>query len=465
MTESPALVEAPTQPVRRTDIPFFDKWTSFGTGVGIAIERERLEIALVNVRPAGVRVLDSLEILRYRERPAAEWGGEYTAFLAKNKLKQIPAVAVLPAREVVSRTLNVAGVSDKELDAAVHYQLDGLHPFPEEEATPSFARLAEPERQTVALGIARAAVINEYATFFEEAGIDLACLAPPAAVYYSALRILQRPPFDEFLAVRDLESSLEIYAETSTNPLFFVELEQESARAIAFAASQVRLPGGAEIGKLGAYLPFAESSQAISPLAYAAALTAALPRQSLALNLLPVERRKSYSPWRWVPTLSLLAAGALIAAALLYFQDFSNRRLVAALEAESQKLAPRVAQVRAAEAKRLAIQKKLESLDDFVRQPREDLDSLRELTRLIPPPTWISRLEMSRSAVTMMGETEQATEMLKLIDDSPLFGNTEFSAQVGRSAAGKEFFQIRTQREKPKPVPPPAVSSVPGAVR
>jgi Tfp pilus assembly protein PilN len=461
------IADTAIEPVRRVDISLWRRWTSFGTGVGIAIEPEHLEIALVSVRPQGIEIQDALEIARYRERPAAEWGAEYAAFLAKHKIKQTAAVAVLPAREVISRTLTLAGVGDGELDAAVRYQLDGLHPFPEDEASASFARLEEPNQETVAIGIARADAINEYATFFEEAGVDVAAFAAPAAAYYSALRILQRTPHDEFLAVRERETSLEIYAETKTNPLYFVELQQEAARAVAIAASQVRLPENAAEGKLGAFLPVAESKVAVSPLAYAAALNAALPRQCLAVNLLPVERRKTFSPWQWAPTLALLAAAIFVGVALYYFQEFSNRRLIAAMDAETQALAPRVAQVRDAEAKRLAIQRKLDSLNDFMRQPREDLDSLRELTRLVPPPAWLSRLEMNRASVTMMGETEQATEMLKIIDDSPLFGNTEFTAQVGRSAGNREVFQIRTQREKPKPVAPalsvPAASAATGA--
>ncbi len=450
-TETPAL--HPTQePVRRNDISLLRRWTSFGTGVGIAIEAERLEFALVSVRPQGIQVLDALEIQRYRERPAAEWGAEYAAFLSKHKIKHIAALAVLPAKEVISRTLTLAGVGDGELDSAVRYQLDGLHPFAEEEAASSYARLEEPHRECIAIGIARTDIINEYATFFEEAGVDLAGFATPASVYYSALRVLQRTPQDEFLAIRERESSLEIYAETKANPLYFVELQQEAARAIAIAASQVRLPEGGGEGKLAAYLPFAESKLAVSPLAYAAALNAALPRQCLAVNLLPAERRKAFSPWRWAPTLALLAAAIFVGVALYYFQDFSNRRLIAALDAEAQALSPRVAQVRSAETKRQAIQAKLDSLNEFSRQPREDLDSLRELTRLVPASAWMSRMEMSRGSVTMMGETEQATEILKIIDDSPLFANTEFTAQVGRAANNREVFQIRTQREKPKPV-------------
>jgi hypothetical protein len=460
-TATPIASEPVEQPVRRTNISLLRRWTSFGTGVGVSIGPENLEVVLVEVKPSGIRVLDAIEMPRYRERPAAEWGAEFAAFLQKHKLKHLAAVVVLPAREVVSRTLTLAGVADRELASAVQYQLDGLHPFPEGEVAFSFARLPHAPGGAVALGIARTEAVNEYATFFEEAGIDVAAFTTPAAAYYSALRILQLPPEEHFLATRQREDRLEIYAESATHPLYFVELEQESSRAIAMTISQVRLPAGTEPRKLAAQLPFAESTQPYTPLAYAAALAAALPRQSLAVNLLPEERRRVTSRWRWAPTLALLILAAAVAIALAFFQEYENRKLIAELEAESQRLAPRLARVKELEVRRQAAQRKLESFSRFVQHPKDDLDSLREVTRIVPLTAWITRFELTRNSATMSGEIEQAGEILRLIDDSPLFANTEFTAPFGRGATGREVFQIRSQREKPKSAAPAAPAGGP----
>ncbi len=449
---------------RRTHISLWRRWTSFGSGIGIAIEPGRLEVVLVEVRPQAIRVVDTLEILRYRERPASEWGAEYEAFLEKHKIKHLAAVAVLPSKDVVARVASVAGAKDNELEAAVRYQLDGLHPYPEEEIKFSFARLRAPERDRVAIAIAREAVINEYATFLEEGGVELASLVTPAAAYYSALRILQDPPQDRFLAVREKENAVEIYAETETHPLYFVELEQESSRAVAFAASQVRLPREESVQRIAALLPVAESSLVYGPCAFAAALMSAVPRQALGVNLLPVERRRVISPWRWVPTLVLLGLCILVGLALAYFQEFQQRDLLRRIEAENAKLAGTLSQVRQADATRDAARKRIEQLQDFARIPKDDLDTLRELTRVVPPSAWVSRLDMSRTHVTMMGEVETATEMLRILDDSPLLSNSEFLAQVGRSANNREIFQIRAQRERPKPgIPAPAAVPAAGA--
>jgi glutaredoxin-related protein len=72
------------------------------------------------------------------------------------------------------------------------------------------------------------------------------------------------------------------------------------------------------------------------------------------------------------------------------------------------------------------------------------------LSKLIEPPAWLQSLEMDRDTVTLAGEIEQAAPLLKLLDNSPYFQNSEFAGTIGR--AGKsETFRIRTAREGVKP--------------
>ncbi|MDX2268511.1 MAG: PilN domain-containing protein [Bryobacter sp.] len=434
--------------VRRTAIPLWKRWTSFGSGVGIAVVDGALEVVLAEVRPQGVEVVDALRLERIRERPAAEWGAEYDALLKKHKWQHVAAMVVLPAREVISRTVSLAGVGAKETDAALRYQLDGLHPFEEDRIAFGYGRLEAPHASTVAVGIAQAETMEEYATLFEEAGVDLAGFVTPAAAYYSALRVLQAPPADELLLVNEAEGALEIYAETASHPLFFVELPSGQPRAVEAAKSQVRFTGEGLSGKIAGCLPHAESAVVYSPLPFAAALVSALPKQALPLNLLPESRRRVTSRLQWVPTLVLVTLLALVVAGLLSFQEFENRRLIAELEAETAKLNPQLIQLRTADRELAAAKAKLANLEEFLRRPQTDLDSLKELTRILPPEAWVSRMEMTADTVSLMGEIDQATEILKLIDASPMFAETQFTSQIGRSTSGKEVFQVKAKRVK-----------------
>ena len=441
----------------QTAIPFFQKWRSFGTGLGVEIGPENLQVTLTVVRPAGIRILDTLEILRYRERPSAEWGADFQAFLDKHKITHLSATVVLPSGDCISRSLALPGVPDGELAAAVRYQLDGLHPFPEEEAAHSFSRLSAPHQSHLSLAIARIAVIEDYASLFDEAGIAVASFLTPAAAIYSAMRILQAPPAQQFLAVDEDESGLQLYAETKTFPIYCVRFPASSDRAISASSAQIRLPEDAPIARLASLLPQAEKLEISSPVAYAASLAGALPSQALSLNLLPVDRRKTSSPWRWVPTIVLLVLLMAIGLTLAYYQNYENQRLLGLLDGEIAKLQPRLANVRTLDSQIVAAQKKLDFLGTIADHPRQDLESLRELTRIMPATSFVSRMDMTRTDIGLVGEVDQSLELLKLLDSSPLLRDSEFSSPPSRNAQGKEIFQIRTKRELPtnQPSGPP----------
>lgn len=441
----------------RTEISFLRKWTSFGTGLGIEIGLSSLFVTLTKVRPNAIHVLDAMEILRYRERPAAEWGADFQSFLSKHKIRHLSATVVLPSADAVSRSLALPGVPDKELAAAVNYQLDGLHPFAEEEAAHSYSRLAAPHISTLAVAISRHAVIEDYATLFDEAGVAVAAFITPAAAIYSALRLMQLPPADAFLAVHEDDRGLLIYGETPTSPVYCVPFGQDLARALGASSSQIRLPAAAPAARLAALLPHALTHTLTPPLSYAASLVGALPRQSLKINLLPEARRKTISPWRWVPTFILLVGLMGLGLSLAYLQDYENRQLLTKLDAEIAKFKAPLAAAKTLEAQLADARKKIDFLRTIAAYPRQDLDSLRELTRLLPANSFVTRMDLTRTNVTLVGEIDQSAELLKLLDSSPLFKDSEFTSSPGRTPQGKEQFNIRSNREWP-PVTPAAVT-------
>ena len=85
-------------------------------------------------------------------------------------------------------------------------------------------------------------------------------------------------------------------------------------------------------------------------------------------------------------------------------------------------------------------------LDDFQKRSKADLDALNELTRLLAPPAWLNSLELTRAGANLSGEAEQAASLLKILDASPMFRNSEFTMGITR-IGGAEVFRVRTQRE------------------
>ena len=58
---------------------------------------------------------------------------------------------------------------------------------------------------------------------------------------------------------------------------------------------------------------------------------------------------------------------------------------------------------------------------------------LNELTRILPPQVWTNSIEIYPDNVVLAGEADQAAPLLKLLDSSPLFQNSDFALSVTRN--------------------------------
>ena len=424
--------------------PEIRKWVAFGTGVGIEITTTDLYVSVVRVRPSGARSLGRIVIANFRDRQANEWGGELSGFLKKLGCAHLAATVLLPRREVIVRTLNMPGVKDSDLNAAIGFQMDSLHPYPEDEGVPSFDRLSG--SANVLVGIARREVLERYRTLFAESGVKVGSFTFSAAAIYSSLRLLTNPP-KEFYCVGEAGSALEVYGESAARPVFSAVFDQPAERAMTLAASELRLTPNTQ--------PVSIES-AVPSLSHAAAMSAACPRLSLNANLLPEDQRGANSRAVFIPTVILTLALILLGTALTMDSTYENRRLIAALEEKTKKLQPVAAKVSVFEKSTQRAKDRTKLLDEFRSRSKADLDAILEMTRLLPPPMWLSYLELTRTAVTVGGEADQAAGLLRVIDNSPYFQNSEFTMPIARMQSA-EVFRIRSQREELRAVVPVAI--------
>jgi Tfp pilus assembly protein PilN len=448
------------------------RWIAFGSGVGIQISgpkgAESLHIAAVRVRPSGARVLGGFTVEDFPHQPAGVWGTDYAAFLSKLGLKHVAATVLLPRQDVILRQIALPGVADRDLANAVQFQLEGLHPYNEDDVATSWTRLGN--TSTVLVAIARRESSERYANLFSEAGIRIGSFTCSAAAVYSALRLFGRKPASGILAYEPLETGgVEMYGESEARPVFsasFDVVATESAentleRATALAAAELRLAPPSENAPEDAPRPLTELLGSTPALPYAAALDSACPRLSLPVNLLSAEHRQTSSPLLWVPSTALGAVVLLLAGGLAALPNFENRRYLQSVNAEMAKLQTVVARSAAIDKQIESAQQRIAVLDDLRRRPKGDMDVLAELTRLLPPPTWLNLMDLNARQVTVGGETDQAAPLLKTLDASPLFEASEFAMPPLRIAPqqgpggtvipGGEGFRIRTNREAQHP--------------
>ena len=420
---------------------------AFGSGVGVEIGPADLEIVAARVRPSRIQVLGRLTIAHYASRPAAEWGAEYTRFVKSVGMGHLSATVLLPRREVIVRQVAIPGVAGKDKESAIRFQLDTLHPYGEEDVCWGWSSLGG---NSALVGIARRDLVERYAQLFLEAGIPISSFTFSAAAVHAAVRLNGSP--EGFLALsRSSHGTVEVYGESAARPVFSAEFEMPVERATLLALAELRLPPETSPRKLEEVLPRpevnpVENDLSRNALPYATALAGACPRLAPAANILPIEHRRSRSRAIFIPTAVLLVLLLLVSGAIVAWSRLADRRYLAKLQSQIAQLEPQARRAAALDREIEALRARTRLLDHFRNQTRSDLDALNELTRLLAPPAWSNAINITRDSARISGEAPQAAPLIKLMDSSPLFENSEF-AVISRGS-GTEVFQIRTNREK-----------------
>jgi hypothetical protein len=431
----------------------FRKWLAIGTAVGIEIGREDLIVNMVRVRPSGATVLGELMIPHFREQAAAEWGATYSRFLRKLGFGHLAATALLPRAELTVRQVSLPGVSDKDLAAAIQFEIDSLNPYSDEDVAYDWARIGQ--TVSILVGITQRSTLDYYTTLFSEAGIKIASFTFSAAVLYSAARVVSGPSRDGFVALHAIDDEVEVYGESPAKALFSARLDQPAERVRTLAIAELRLPPETEPAALPDALlrPLATPADydaARACLAYATALSTGSLRPALRLNLLPAERRQQTSRIRFIPSIALSAIALLLMAAVLTYPKYADRRYLGLLEAQIRKLEPQARKAVELDGQIASARSRADTLDRFRKHTGEDLDTIQELAKILPPSVWVGSLQLTRDSVTIAGEADQAAGLLKVLDNSHQVHNSAFTVPLTRVASG-EIYSIRSQRKAVTP--------------
>ena len=346
------------------------------------------------------------------------------------------------------RHLALPGVAAKDIEGAIRFQIDSLHPYGEADVVWGWSPLGW---GAVLVGIALRATVERYNTLFVEAGIAVGAFTFSAAAVHAAIRLGKvDPPAEGFVALSRTETgAVEVYGESQARPVFSAEFQFAPPRAASIALSELRLPAATEPMTLQAVLPSplanpVENDLSRNALPYAAALAGACPQVAPAANVLPAEYRRSNSRAVFIPTAILGVLVLLLAGASLAYSSWSEKQYLASINREIAKLEPERKKAETLDKQAAQMRARAILLEEFHKQARKDLDALNELTRLIEPPAWTKGLEVNRDNIRLDGEASTAAALVQILDKSPLFERSE-TLSVTRGATG-EAFQIRTTR-------------------
>jgi hypothetical protein len=424
------------------DAPWWRRAILFGTGVAIAAGEKDLDAAIVRSRPGGSHLVASTRIQNFHARPAAEWGAELNAFLSAAGERGTPITLVLPRGAVVESVLSLAGVTNKEIPGAIDLQLDSLHPWGNEEVASGWSRVS---RSEVLVGMVRQSVLDSYETLFSEAGIGIAAVTFSSAAIHAAIRIRTAAPASFLVFIPPSDGTRTgIYGESESHAVYSAQYPFAPDRAAELARDELRVDASLPAMELWRALPVRGAESASSIIAVAAALTASAFLAAQPANLLPRERRATRSRLGWI-AVGASAALLVIAAICVWgvLPALEQRRYLREVMDESGALEGPALQARSLERQIAAARARITAIDELRRRPQDDLEVLNELTRLLPAQAWTNTVEIYPDSVVIAGEADQAAGLVKILDSSPLFQNSEFTLT---HSGQTEQFRIRTFR-------------------
>jgi general secretion pathway protein L len=172
------------------------------------------------------------------------------------------------------------------------------------------------------------------------------------------------------------------------------------------------------------------------------------------LNLLPPDLRKKV---RQIgkPFLILLTSLALFFGLTWGTGTFMHyRKEREAVNAEITKRRPAVEALEKLQKQRDDYRKEMAELDQIRSGEISKGELLEELTRLLPDTTWIWNLKYNGKEIELSGFADSASDLIPLLDRSPLFEKVEFLAPVtkemqmrGDGNKEKERFKIKAKIE------------------
>jgi len=179
-----------------------------------------------------------------------------------------------------------------------------------------------------------------------------------------------------------------------------------------------------------------------------------LTKTRLDLNLLPFEMRRKVrqigKPLFIILT-SLALALSLAWGTGIYMR---YRKEIRILNTEMKKRKPVVEAIEKMQRRKEELRKEISGLEKIKSGEVSKIEMLRELTQLLPSTVWIWNLKYTGKEIEISGFADSASDLIPLLDKSPLFEKVEFSTPVtkervmiGSDAKEKERFKIKMRLE------------------
>ena len=112
------------------------------------------------------------------------------------------------------------------------------------------------------------------------------------------------------------------------------------------------------------------------------------------------------------------------------------------LNIKIEQLSARVAHVEKIRARCIVLEEQIAYLNSLGDKRVPVLDILRDLSDIIPESAWVNRLSVSGKDVKIEGYADAASDLIPLLEESPIFDAVGFVSAITKTRDGKERFRI-----------------------
>ena len=167
-----------------------------------------------------------------------------------------------------------------------------------------------------------------------------------------------------------------------------------------------------------------------------------LRKTGMNINLLPLQFRKK--PSRIANYTLFFLAGLILFTAILWGGGtlLKHKWALDRLETKISQLDTQIKEIEDIRTRKENLSDRILYLGTLQRGSAPVLDVLKELSVRIPEDAWVNQFDFSEKGINIAGEAASASELIPLLEDSPIFKNVAFLSTITKSRGGKERFRI-----------------------
>ena len=436
------------------------------TSVGIEITTDDLRIAVLRRTAQKIRLIHTGEVPGFVRMSGEERVRELKALVTRLGLSSSRAYLSLPREQGIARQLDLPIEVRDKLQGLVALQVEALMPWPIAEVYWDFAHVHSGKNAkalSVTVAIIPKETLDPWIALFGSVGLTLSGASLSSTVCAHGASVLwgdAQPSLVLGCEPNYVESALISGGRLTAMTLAGSDTPRlcHSAVEKTLSLGRVGNPEAVRVVLCGSAASFESAEPAALPLentapdsgrkfGVIAAALAAFKKTPFGLNLVPPSLRFQRNHLQLIPTYALIGLTVAMGIMMILREPYQMSGYASRIDEEVLQIGPSVQEVSAQEAELNRLSEKYRALAGHLQGRDQNLESLLELSRVLPSDVWLTSYFFQNAALTISGYAASASTVQKAVEDSALFKDVQFSNSVTREPSGKDRFTLKAAIE------------------